>query len=130
MRPETSQAQTEKATRILLVEDEPLWQEGIRSLLALEQDLELVGIADTFEAGLSAYASLSPDVVLLDWKLAGSRDGLELGDALTQAGHSPQRLIVVSGSDQALIPPNPYGYVPKPRIAAMLVQTIRNVTVN
>ncbi len=132
MKPEWDETQREasntvKLTRVLLVEDEPLWQEGIRSLLSLEGNMELVGVADTFEAGLATYESMKPDVVLLDWKLAGERDGLELGEALARAGHAPERLILVSGSDRSLIPANPYGFVPKPRIASMLVPAIRDV---
>ncbi len=115
-------------TTILLVEDEPLWQQGIQSLLSLESDFKLIGIEDNYESALAVYESKKPDVVLLDWKLTGEKDGLDLGQALTEQGHSPQRLILVSGSDPGLFPSLPYPFVSKPKIASQLIPTIRKVS--
>ena len=65
-----------EAIRILLVDDQRLMREGLRVLLALESDLEVIGEADNGEAALNAYEALQPDVVLMDVRMPGM-DGVE-----------------------------------------------------
>ena len=128
-RPGMSLVKPDDFMKILLVEDEPLWQQGVKLLLRAHSDLgfELVGIVDNFDDALSLFDQESPDVVLLDWKLKGSRDGLEIAAALVAQGVSPERLVLVSGSEQSMIPPNPYHYVPKATIAESLIPTLKEI---
>lgn len=115
--------------KILLVEDEPLWQQGVKLLLKAQADLgfELVGIVDNYDDALSSFDAEKPDVVLLDWKLRGSRDGLEIAEALVAQGVPPDRLVLVSGSEKSMIPANPYHYVPKASIAESLIPTLKEI---
>lgn len=62
--------------RILLVDDQKLMREGLRILLELEPDLQVVGEAADGQAALQAYASHQPDVVLMDVRMPGM-DGVE-----------------------------------------------------
>jgi DNA-binding NarL/FixJ family response regulator len=62
--------------RILLVDDQKLMREGLRILLELEPDLQVVGEAGDGQAGMEAYAELQPDVVLMDVRMPGM-DGVE-----------------------------------------------------
>jgi len=52
--------------RILIVDDEPLACERIRTLLATEPDIEIVGECHDGSSAVSAIASLSPELVFLD----------------------------------------------------------------
>ncbi len=52
--------------RILLVDDQRLMRDGLRILLEMEADLDVVGEAENGELALKAYEKLTPDVVLMD----------------------------------------------------------------
>jgi len=53
-------------TRILLVDDHELMREGLRSILAREGDVEIVGEASSGREALSLSRTLDPDVVVMD----------------------------------------------------------------
>ncbi len=55
--------------RLLLVDDQRLMREGLRTLLELENDFEIVGEAGDGQAALDLYAQLNPDVVLMDIRM-------------------------------------------------------------
>ncbi len=52
--------------RVLIVDDEPLARGKLKSLLAREPDVEIVGEAGDGRSALDAIAGLSPDLVFLD----------------------------------------------------------------
>ncbi|MBF2001936.1 MAG: response regulator transcription factor [Synechococcales cyanobacterium M58_A2018_015] len=55
--------------RLLLVDDQPLFRQGLAALLALESDLEIVGQANDGQAAISLAAQLQPDVLLMDVRM-------------------------------------------------------------
>ena len=61
--------------RVCLVEDQNLVREGLRALLALNKDIEVVGEAADGEEGLEVIEREKPDVVLLDLRMP-KLDGL------------------------------------------------------
>jgi len=52
--------------RILLVDDHPMMRHGMRQILELEDDLQVVGEAGNGQEALDQIESLQPDLVLLD----------------------------------------------------------------
>lgn len=62
--------------RILLVDDQRLMREGLRTLLELEDDLDIAGEAGDGLEALDLYAQLQPDVVLMDVRMP-RLDGVE-----------------------------------------------------
>jgi len=115
---------TGEKIKVLLVEDEPMWQQGIHDLLSTESRIELVGIVDNADDAEVFFDAERPDVVLIDWKINGPRDGLELAKAL-EAKLPCDRMILVTGSPADQIPVHPYGYVPKAKIAEGLITQIQ-----
>ncbi|MBT4520424.1 MAG: two-component system response regulator NarL [Halieaceae bacterium] len=58
-------------TRILIVDDHPLMRQGIRQLLELQAELEIVGEAASGEEALEVVEELDPDMILLDLNMKG-----------------------------------------------------------
>lgn len=55
--------------RVLLVDDQPLFRQGLASLLALETDLNVVGQAENGQTAIFLTAQLQPDVILMDVRM-------------------------------------------------------------
>lgn len=113
---------------VLLVEDEPLWQEGIRDLFLGHSRLRLIDTVDSFEGALVAFERHNPEIVLLDWKIRGVKDGLEVGHELMLRGLPPERFVLISGSPSSSIPPHPFLIVPKRELAGSLIPLLESVT--
>lgn len=62
--------------RIFIVEDHTLLRAGLRSLLAQDQDLEIVGEADNGRDAIRAIGTLVPNLVLMDISMPGM-NGIE-----------------------------------------------------
>jgi len=63
--------------RVLIVDDEPAARQGIRSLLASEQDIQVVGESGDGHDALEKLETLQPDVMFLDIQMPGL-NGMEL----------------------------------------------------
>ncbi|MEP6995328.1 MAG: response regulator transcription factor, partial [Acidobacteriota bacterium] len=71
--------------RVFLVEDQTLVREGIRSLLALDGAMTIVGEAADGDEAIAAIPSSGADVVLLDMRLP-RRSGIEVLQHLSREG--------------------------------------------
>src|SRR5260221_7880635 len=68
-------------TRVLVVDDEPLARERLRTLLQDEPGFEIVGEAGDGPSGAESIVALSPDLVFLDVQMPGG-DGFDVIDAV------------------------------------------------
>ncbi|MBD2430771.1 MULTISPECIES: response regulator [Fischerella] len=55
--------------KVLLVDDQNLIRQGLKALLELEPDLEIVGEAENGETAINLIEQLHPDVVLMDIRM-------------------------------------------------------------
>ena len=83
--------------RLLLVDDQRLLREGMRILLELEPDLEVVGEAANGVEALARYPELRPDVVLMDIKMP-EMDGVAATRQLL-VDHPEAKVIILTTFD-------------------------------
>ena len=88
--------------RVFLVEDQALVREGIRSLLALEPAVRVVGAAGDGEEAVSAIPTAQADVVLLDMRLP-KLSGLDVLRRLSERGVPPPTIILTTFGDDAAV---------------------------
>ncbi len=62
--------------RVQVVDDQRLMREGLRTLLEMEADIEVVGEAENGPIAIERYGELPPDVVLMDVRMP-EVDGVE-----------------------------------------------------
>jgi len=55
--------------RVLLVDDQSIIRQGLKALLELEPDLQVVGDADNGQSAIQQVEALQPDVVLMDIRM-------------------------------------------------------------
>ena len=80
--------------RILAVDDEPLALRRLEIILSRMADADLVGRARSGAEALALIPTLSPDVLLLDIRMAGM-DGFDIVEALAD-GPAPQIIFVTA----------------------------------
>ncbi len=61
--------------RLLIADDHPVFRFGLRTLLAAEPDMDLLGEAGSGDEAVAQAAALQPDVVLMDLNMP-QMDGL------------------------------------------------------
>ena len=83
------------AVRLLTVDDQPLFREATRAVVAQTPDFELVGEAADGQAAIRVAREVDPDMVIVDVRMAGM-DGIESTRALT--AEDPTRLVVLVSS--------------------------------
>jgi len=84
--------------RVVLVDDQTLVRQGVRGLLELLPDIEVVGEASDGEEALQKIPELKPDVLLLDIRMP-RLDGIGVLEALRQAHALPPALVLTTFDD-------------------------------
>ena len=74
----------EQPIRVVLVEDNQVFREGMELVLGLRSDIEIVGAAEDGTEAVELASELRPDVVLMDYRLPGM-DGVEATAAVIAA---------------------------------------------
>ncbi len=88
--------------RVCLVDDQTLVRQGVRSLLELCDEIEVVGEAADGRSAVELIPQLDPDVVLLDMRMPGM-SGLEVLKELNQADQLPPTIILTTFDDDQMV---------------------------
>ena len=95
-RPEGREKRTGNV-RIVIADDHPIVRDGLKKLLLLEDDFEVVGEAEDGREVIDKVQELDPDVLLLDLRMP-NLDGLSALQALQQT-NKRTRIIVLTASE-------------------------------
>jgi DNA-binding NarL/FixJ family response regulator len=90
---------SQKEVRILIADDHPIVREGLVAVLALEDDLKVVGQAHDGEEACRLYKELLPDILVLDLRMP-KKDGIQVVSELMSERPRP-RIIVLTNSAKA-----------------------------
>ncbi|HFM5399706.1 TPA: nitrate/nitrite response regulator protein NarP [Escherichia coli] len=114
--------------QVMIVDDHPLMRRGVRQLLELDRDFEVVAEAGDGASAIDLANRLDIDVILLDLNMKGM-SGLDTLNALRRDGVTAQ-IIILTVSDAssdvfALIDAGADGYLLKDSDPEVLLEAIR-----
>jgi RNA polymerase sigma factor (sigma-70 family) len=116
--------------RLLLVDDQSLICQGLKAMLSLEADLEVIGTADNGEMAIEQVSTLKPDVVLMDLRMP-VMDGREATRLISQQFPDVKVLVLSTFDDDRYIADSiragAKGYLLKDMPSEELAQAIRVV---
>lgn len=117
------------AVRTLLVDDHPLFRQGLRQVMS-GRDIEIVGEASDGAAALQLFATLQPQLVVLDLNLPDT-SGLDLARQMLRENSGVRVVILTMLSDEGILHAalglGVLGYVLKECAADEIVDCIRAV---
>jgi DNA-binding NarL/FixJ family response regulator len=121
-----------KPISVIVVDDHPLFRQGLASILEDEADIVLVGEAETGREAVEKYRNRRPDVIIMDIQMP-EMDGIE-ATALIRRDFSDARIIVLTtyeGDVHAVraIKAGAAAYMLKSKVRKDLLETIRAVHV-
>ena len=67
----------QRTIKILIVDDHPLFRDGLRQALSLEEDLLVIGQCEDGDSAIRTIRKMEPNIVLLDVRLPGM-NGLQV----------------------------------------------------
>lgn len=88
--------------KLLLVDDQGIIREGLRSLLETKADLTIIGEAENGKVAVELALSLKPDVVLMDVRMP-IMDGVAATRALTEQAPEIKVLVLTTFDDDEYV---------------------------
>ena len=114
--------------RVLIVDDHPVYRDGLRGLVDRAPDLELVGEAENGVAGVTLAAERHPAIVLMDLRMP-EMTGIEATRRIVGADPTVGVLVLTMSEDDdslfAAMRAGARGYIPKDADAEELLGAIR-----
>lgn len=120
-----------KKIKVLVADDHAVVREGIRSLLSLQRDMQVIGEATDGRDALDKTLRLTPDVILMDIIMPGM-NGIEATKAICREYKQAKVLMLtqydneenIFASDQA----GAIGFIPKKSASSHLIAGIRSAS--
>lgn len=121
---------SESRIRVMLAEDQNLVREGLRSLLELSDNIEVVGEVEDGSQVLDGLQQYQPDVLLIDIRMP-KMNGIEALQAMREQGANTPAIILTTFDDHQLVlegmQAGARGYLLKDVSLESLVNTIERV---
>src|SRR5437764_280033 len=121
---------TIKSIRIILVDENSLFRDGLANLLAAQQDLDVAATVDSPAGAIDQIRKWRPDIILLGW--AASSAGSQKVFAAIQESRLAARVIMLTSDDAKedfveAVKQGCCGVVPKQTSTELLLKSIRKV---
>lgn len=117
--------------RVVIVDDHPLFRDGLTTLIEDTPGMSVAGEASTGEQAIELCATLKPDIVLMDVRMTGPIDGVEATRRIVDAGTAGAILVLTMLDDDATVfaamRAGARGYTLKGASGADLLDAIRMV---
>jgi DNA-binding NarL/FixJ family response regulator len=118
-------------TRVLIVDDHPIFRDGVSGLLATLPEVEVIGMAGSAAEALTAVSNDAPDVVLMDINLPGT-SGVEATRQVIRVAPRTAVLVVTMVDDDdtvfAALAAGARGYVLKGASGDEIAAALRTVS--
>jgi DNA-binding NarL/FixJ family response regulator len=88
--------------KIVLADDQTLVRRGIRGLLELDDEFQIVGEADDGDAAVQKIIDKKPDVALVDVRMP-RKDGVQVVKALRELGNPTPVILLTTFDDEAVL---------------------------
>jgi DNA-binding NarL/FixJ family response regulator len=119
-----------KKIRVLIVDDHAVVRDGIRSVLALQRDMQVIGEAVNGQEALEKTLELVPDVVVMDIVMP-VMNGLDAAREICQKCKSAKVLMLTQYDDEENVMASrqvgAVGFIPKAAASSRLLTGIRSV---
>ncbi len=116
--------------RVLIADDHPVVRDGLRGLMEIQPDIEVVGEARDGIEAVDQARSLKPDVMLLDMMMPG-KDGVQVIIEVKEENPAARILVLTSYAEGEkafpAIKAGALGYLLKDTSPEELLQAIHNV---
>jgi DNA-binding NarL/FixJ family response regulator len=117
--------------KVLVVDDHAVVREGIRALLALQKDMEVIGEAENGKEAIDKVREVSPDVVLMDIVMP-EMSGLDATKKISEGSPQTKILMLTQYDDKENMfvakQSGAYGFVAKKAASSDLLTGIRTVS--
>lgn len=90
------------AIRVILVDDQPVFRTGLRTLLSMQPDIEVVGEASNGAEAIACSINLDPEVILMDVQMP-ILDGVQATAALQEQVPTSRVLLLTTFDDDAYV---------------------------
>lgn len=115
--------------KIVIIDDQTLMRDGLKTILDLEDDMEVIGAAENGKKALEIVESLKPDVVLMDIRMP-ELNGVEATRLIKEKYPSTVVLILTTFDDEDYIVDalcnGASGYMLKDMHGDKLIQAVRD----
>jgi DNA-binding NarL/FixJ family response regulator len=119
-----------KPIGVLVIEDQPVVREGLKTIFASSEDVRAVGEVDSGEAAVRALASRPADVVMLDTD-PGGQDRLDVIPRIAAVAREAKVLVFTALHDQprhrSALLAGARGVVTKDKTGDVILKAIRKV---
>ena len=116
--------------KLVIVDDHALFREGLASIIRLEPDIEVSGLAGSVQEAVEVVRALKPDIVLMDFSLPDGTGADATRMVLTEHPDCKIIFLTISEEDEnlfAAIRSGAKGYLLKNMSPSKLVTTLRSV---